>query len=207
MRGSEPGERRGGRQKGTLNTRTIAATDLLKQAQERFPAYNPLEALIALAEASEDVALKKDCHAALLPYYVPKFRPVVADPDALVDLEARIARARLEAQAEVLDEKPGLADRLLRAVTRHADDIEMLAATRPVVVDMTPEPKSNPAPQAEPAPALTSPKPAPSTVGDWERPQPLPPYSSPIAWAEKTVFADCDYENATDGLLNARLHD
>lgn len=161
MRGSELGERRGGRQKGTPNLRSIAATELVKRAQERLPGYNPIEALIALAKCSNDPALAKECHAAVLPYMAPKFRPVVADPDALVDLEARIAKARLEAQAAALGEHPGLGDRLARALAREAEETALLVASRPVVVNVALEPPSDPMP-ARPAP-LPPPEPAPET--------------------------------------------
>ena len=197
MRGSEPGERRGGRLKGTPNLRTIAATELVKRAQERFPGYNPIEALIALAESSDDPALAKECHAAVLPYMAPKFRPVVADPDALVSLEARIARARLEAQAKTLDENPGLADRLARALARNAEETALLAASRPVVVNMEPEPVAPQPVSAACAPAAPEPAPSPAPASvpagnDWTYSPILP---------ETQAFATMEDEN--DGFLSA----
>lgn len=133
MRGSAPGERRGGRSKGTLNRRTIAATELLQRAQERFPDYNPIEALIALAKSTGDPVLQKECHIAILPYTVPKFRQVEADPDALVELEGRLHAARLHAAAGALAEHRGLvglAERLARADVRAAAESITLASCK-----------------------------------------------------------------------------
>lgn len=125
------GKRAGaGRRPGTKNIRTIAATELVKEAQARFPNYNPIAALIAMAESADDASLAKDCHAAVLPYMAPKFRPVLADADEFVSLEGRIAAARLRATAEVMDEKPSLADRLARAVLRDAQETALLATAR-----------------------------------------------------------------------------
>ena len=114
------GARRGaGRPKGTKNLRTVAATNLLTEAQSKFPDFNPIAALIALAsEPDTDPTLAKECYVAVLPYMAPRFRPVEADIERLVELETRLARAKLEASAQLLHDRPDLADRLDRAAQR-----------------------------------------------------------------------------------------
>jgi hypothetical protein len=121
MRGSAPGERRGGRKAGTPNKRTIAATELVGEAQKAFPGYNPIASLIALGQQTDDptLALAKECHAAVLPYMTPKFRPIEADPDALIALETRLAEVRSKAVVRELD---GLAERLERSAVRKATE-------------------------------------------------------------------------------------
>lgn len=108
-----------GRPKGTRNLRTIAATELLTEAQSKFPDFNPIAALIVLASKPEtDPVLAKECYVAVLPYMAPKFRPVEADIDRLVEIEARLVKVKMEAQSEILQANPGLADRLARAERR-----------------------------------------------------------------------------------------
>lgn len=111
------GKREGaGRPKGIKNLRTIAATELVGEAQKLFPNYNPISALIALSETvGIDATLAKDCHAAVLPYMAPKFRPIEADAERLAEIEGMIAAARLNAQAQAMEDNPGLAERLERA--------------------------------------------------------------------------------------------
>jgi hypothetical protein len=212
------GKREGaGRPKGSLNKRSL---EIIQEVAERYPDWSPL---MHLATVANDEAMapevRLDAAKAAAPYVHAKIKPVVADADELVDLEARIARARLEAQAEVLEEKPGLADRLARAVGRHADDIAILAATRPVVLDMKASTGN-----AEPVPSATQAKPAqelqpdeesspaarpepPSPPSDWQAPAQPSAYVSPI-WPEpRQNMTECEYEIMPGSLLSARRND
>lgn len=129
-----------GRPKGTKNLRTIAATGLVADAQAKFPDFNPIAALIALAtEPKTDPVLAKECFVAVLPYMAPKFRPVEADIDRLVEIEARLVKVKMEAQSEILHANPGLADRLARAKRRliviNADTSFALGNQNPEPID------------------------------------------------------------------------
>lgn len=178
-----------GRPKGSQNLRTIAATELVARARERFPTYSPIEALIALAENSDDPSLQKDCHAAVLPYMAPRYRPIEADPDALVELEWRMIRARLDAVAQASEVVPGLAERLQRAMAAEALHI----AENPQLMDAAPpvdtRPAPPPAPQATPAPkpaAFVPPAP-PAPFVDY---RPVLPRSS----SRGVDFVECEYD-------------
>lgn len=212
------GKREGaGRPRGSLNKRSL---EIIEEVAERYPDWSPL---MHLATVANDEAMapeiRLDAAKAAAPYVHAKFKPVVADADELVSLEARIARARLEAQAEVMDEKPGLADRLARATLRSADDLAMLAATRPVVLDMKAEAmdaeparsaeQAEPAPECQPAeeraPATRCEPPSPSA--DWQAPPSPSAYVSPIAWPERPSMTEHDYEIMPGSLLSARRND
>lgn len=58
-----------------------------------------------------ETEVRLDTAKAAAPYVHAKLKPIVADADELVEPEARIARARLEAQADALDANPGLGER------------------------------------------------------------------------------------------------
>ena len=175
-----------GRRKGSQNLRTIAATELVARARERFPTYSPIEALIALAENSDDPSLQKDCHAAVLPYMAPRYRPIEADPDALVELEGRMIRARLDAVAQASEVVPGLAERLQRAMAAEALHI----AENPQLMDAAPPvdtcPAPPPAPQATPAPKPAAFAP-PAPFVDY---RPVLPRSS----SRGVDFVECEYD-------------
>lgn len=208
------GKREGaGRPRGSLNKRSL---EIIEEVAERYPDWSPLMHLATVAN-DEAIApeIRLDAAKAAAPYVHAKFKPVVADADELVSLEARIARARLEAQAEVLDEKPGLADRLARATLRSADDLAMLAATRPVLIEMKAnatdaEPvrsalQVEPTPERQPAEGRSpAPRSEPNPPSDWQLP---PAYVSPIAWPDRPAMADCEYETMPGGLLSARRND
>lgn len=119
-RGSAPGERRGGRTKGTPNRNTVILRDVLAEAEA-----NPAEALVEIARRAEsegNIALAADCWGKLAVFAYPKPRPVVLDAEQAIAFEAAlasaVARAKLQAEAEVVEKHPGLvglAERLERA--------------------------------------------------------------------------------------------
>ena len=178
-----------GRPKGSQNLRTIAATELVARARERFPTYSPIEALIALAENSDDPSLQKDCHAAVLPYMAPRYRPIEADPNALVELEGRMIRARLDAVAQASEVVPGLAERLQRAMAAEALHI----AENPQLMDATPPVDTRPAPS--PAPQVT-PAPKPAAFVPPAPPAPFVDYRPvlPRSSSRGVDFVECEYD-------------
>src|SRR5690606_5376648 len=115
-RGSAPGERRGGRQKGTPNRGTVLVRERL-DAEGAEPAVE-LVRIARVAEAEGELNLAADCWGKLAAFAYPKPRPVEVLPDSLVALAGRLHRARLEAVAELARDDPALvtlADRLARA--------------------------------------------------------------------------------------------
>jgi len=74
------GYKTGGRQKGTPNKNRTA---LLAKLEDSFPTYDPLLALVEIAQNPEtDLSMRVDCHKTLASYIYPKMRtvePVVAD--------------------------------------------------------------------------------------------------------------------------------
>ena len=74
------GYKTGGRQKGTPNKNRAA---LLAKLEDSFPTYDPLLALVEIAQDTEtDLSMRVDCHKTLASYIYPKMRtvePVVAD--------------------------------------------------------------------------------------------------------------------------------
>lgn len=197
--GKRPGA---GRKPGGKNLRTVAATELVREAQERFPDYNPLAALIALAmdaEANGDLETARQCHASVLPYTAPKYRPIEADPDAIVALEGRIAAARLQAQADVVEARPGLADRLMRVMERLDAETPPMVVRPVTVINAAPH-REERAPEApEPAQAIEPPAGPSAPVAE---PKPLSAAEAAIIGApqsyepflpERPAFADTDY--------------
>jgi hypothetical protein len=74
------GYKTGGRQKGTPNKNRAA---LLTKLDEAFPSYDPLLALVEIAQDPETgLSMRVDCHKTLASYIYPKMRaaePVVAN--------------------------------------------------------------------------------------------------------------------------------
>lgn len=194
--GKRPGA---GRKPGVRNRRTLAATELVQEAQEQFPGYNPLTALIALANATDDDDLARQCHTAILPYMAPKFRPIEADPDALVELEGRIARTRLAASVELAREDPvlaALADRLARARERREQSFILMASDPLPVIEPEPAPEpeqdssSEFSAEGEGAGQAVEPpvQPAPAA------PKPPPPPAPILPWPDAPATAEQDYD-------------
>ena len=82
------GYKTGGRQKGTPNKNRAA---LLAKLEDSFPAYDPLLALVEIAQDPKtDLSMRVDCHKTLASYIYPKMRtaePVVVDEQAPVVIE------------------------------------------------------------------------------------------------------------------------
>ncbi|MFB9950035.1 hypothetical protein ACFFP0_14325 [Rhizobium puerariae] len=154
--------------------------------------------------------VRLDAAKAAAQYLHARPKPVEMEPDALVELEGRVARARLEAQAEVLDANPSLSDRLARAMTRTAEDVALMAAARPVVLNVQPssvESKQNnkhdavsplSASRREPEPEKPDERtqaPATSASADWvEKPAAAEPYRPLLAWPEPAPSVSVDYD-------------
>ena len=111
--GARPGA---GRPRGSLNRRSVEA---IEKVAEQFPDWSPLQHFAAVANNEElDDAIRLDAAKAAAPFIHPRPKSVELDPEALVDLEARLVQVRLEAQDKLLLGNPGLADRLQRAKER-----------------------------------------------------------------------------------------
>lgn len=226
MRGSAPGERRGGRKAGTPNKRTALLRDRLSAE-----GIEPADELVKIARAAEDrddLDLAADCWSRLAAYIYPKPRPVVLDPDELVALEARLAETRAKAAVKEMTGFGDLADRLLRAEARnnltetdHAElarlrsmvgngalvtgvprapdepvTIDAVPASLPVIADAT----------TTPTPTEAAPVSPPAPPADWT-PPPKPhaePYSPVLPYPPEAGFVLCDYSLFGDGLLAGR---
>lgn len=71
-KGSQPGERRGGRAPGTPNKRTLELIERLAELD-----CDPLQALVTIANApATDTALRARIFADLLPYLYPRRKAV-----------------------------------------------------------------------------------------------------------------------------------
>ena len=118
-RGAAPGERRGGREKGTPNRKTLRIVDLLAE-QGAEPALGLLR-IAKAAEENGDLSLAADCWGKLAQFVYPKPKPMPIDIDEAVLLESRIHKARSEAVVNsVSSSTDGLAERLDRAYKRMA---------------------------------------------------------------------------------------
>ena len=82
------GYKTGGRQKGTPNKNRTA---LLAKLDDTFPSYDPLLALVEIAQDPEtDLSMRVDCHKTLASYIYPKMRtaePAIVDEQAPVVIE------------------------------------------------------------------------------------------------------------------------
>lgn len=205
MRGSAPGERRGGRKAGTPNRKTALLRDALAD-----DGIDPARSLVKIARAAEqkdDLALAAECWGKLVHFIYPKPRPIVIDPDALVELEERIAGARADALARKgWNPADGWGDRMVRLglsldeeerQARERMRSQILAeigsgsaqapAAETVNVDRAPEPK--PSPEPEPAPAAV-PAPEPRT--------PYAPILPPATWPDAMAVALVSYDALKD---------
>lgn len=111
------GKREGaGRPPGSLNKRSLEA---IAEVAERFPDWSPLMHLATVAnDLDMSAEIRLDAAKAAAPYVHPRAKAQVLDADALVDLERRLIRAKIEEAADTISAKPGLAERLERAKAR-----------------------------------------------------------------------------------------
>ena len=78
------GYKTGGRQKGTPNKNRKA---LLAKLDDSFPNYDPLLALVEIAQDPEtDLSMRVDCHKTLASYIYPKMRTL--EPEAIGEASA-----------------------------------------------------------------------------------------------------------------------
>ena len=185
--GARPGA---GRPPGSLNKRSVEA---IEKVAEAFPDWSPLQHFATVAnDETLDPAIRLDAAKAAAPFMHPRPKAVELDPDALVELEARLVQVRLEAQDKLLLGNPGLADRLQRAkervivvetnVPRAPDDpapelIEGLADRLSGVTYAPPETPEEP-PRAAPAAAHAGDPAAPAAPP--AKPAPAPATYAPI---------------------------
>jgi len=71
--GAKPGQRNGGRQKGTANK---DKQELIEMIQEQFPGYHPLKALAAIANGNGKDDLKIQAHKEICKYIVPQLKSI-----------------------------------------------------------------------------------------------------------------------------------
>lgn len=207
MRGSAPGERRGGRQAGTPNRKTALLRDAL--ADDGIDPARSLVKIAHAAEKKEDLALAAECWGKLVQFIYPKPRPVVIDPDALVELEERIAGARADALARKgWNPMDGWGDRMAQ-LSRESDEYERQARERmrsqilaelgsgsvqapaAETVNVDRAPKTEPAPEPEPDPA-------PAPVATPEPRTPYAPILPPATWPDAMAVALVSYDALKD---------
>lgn len=195
-----------GRPKGSLSRRSI---DAIEAVAERWPDWSPLNHFAEVANNKElDEEIRLDAAKAAAPYVHPKPKGVELDPDALVELEGRIAEARAKAMAkEGLDPAFGLGDRLSRMrriaeereafeITISREEYDRLRVRSAVVMyEETAAPahtKPVPAPELGPAPApkreLAAPGPKP--IFDREPYCPISPWPAPVRSSGQTMDPD-----------------
>ncbi|MCF4099918.1 hypothetical protein [Maritalea mediterranea] len=111
------GRKTGGRKKGTPNKRsTNHALRELIDAEGIDPAV-ALMRIAREAEEREDYALAVDAFGKILPFLHARPKPREFAPDAVVELEKRLAAARVEGTVIAAGDE-SLAERLQRAIAR-----------------------------------------------------------------------------------------
>mgnify|MGYP006950406200 FL=1 len=204
--GARPGA---GRPPGSLNKRSGEA---IEKVAEAFPNWSPLQHFATVAnDESLEPAIRLDAAKAAAPFMHPRPKAVEIDPDALVELEARLVQVRLETQDKLLLGNPDLADRLQRAkervivvetnVPRAPDDpapelIEGLADKLSGVTHALPAERLSPpeapekAPSASPASVHAGPAPAARSASP-AKPAPaptlhasIPPEPAPLRFSQ-----------------------
>lgn len=206
------GKRQGaGRPRGSLGKRSIEA---IEAVAEEFPDWTPLKHLARVAnDATLDAEIRLDAAKAAAPYVHPKPKGIEIDPEALIDLEKRIAQVRAENNVKAFKDGfglDGLGDRIYRAKARVKDAADTqqaavsLSSSGDIEVTATIPVKPAAAVDAEAAPAAppSAPAPPPRAPTDWDAP--LPAYAPILPWPERPAFADCDYENFESGLVRSR---
>lgn len=197
--GQRGGKREGaGRPKGALGGR---AREQIEAVAERWPDWSPLEHFAAVAnDETLDADIRLDAAKAAAPFIHAKLKPVVADVDELIEIEARIAAARLQAQADTLEARPGLADRLLR-VMAHLDAETPPTILQPVTIieaepqraNRDPEPVEAETPAGAATAPVTVPEPMPTADAAIIGATP-PAYNSFLPWPDRPAFAEMDYD-------------
>jgi len=108
-----------GRRPGTPNARS--AIEAIRAVAERHPGWHPLLQMADVAnDADLPIELRLDACKSAARWMIPPPKPVELEPDAVVDLERRLVRVRIEAHAAASSD-PGitaLAERLERARRR-----------------------------------------------------------------------------------------
>lgn len=194
------GPRKGsGRKPGSPNARS--AIEAIRAVADRHPDWHPL---IQMADVANDTDLpietRLDACKSAARWMIPPPKPVELEPDALVELEARLVRVKLEAQDQLLHSKPGLADRLARAkqqvfvvtgITRAPDEpilepivglSERLSNARATAERLAP-PEDAPAPSERPVPAPARPVADTEPSGPPEPYRPLMPTPAPASFS------------------------
>lgn len=184
------GKREGaGRPKGSLNRRSIEA---IEDVAREYPNWSPLKHLARVAnDENLDQEIRLDAAKAAAPYVHPKPRTIELDPDALVELEERIAGARADALARKgfhpLSDLADRMERMRRAADRASADpvqsVEAAPTPEPVNVEPVPEPEPDPAP----VPVAT---PAPRA--------PYAPILPPATWPDAMAVALVNYDPMKD---------
>jgi len=113
------GHREGaGRPKGRRNNRAL---EHIQQVAVRFPGWSPLLHMAEVANNPDlPVDIRLDAARAAAPYFHARLKPQEADPDAVIELETRLAEIRARASARHEPGIPDLAERLRRASERLA---------------------------------------------------------------------------------------
>lgn len=180
-----------GRPKGKPTLRRAA--EAIAAVAEAHPGWSPVLHFAAVANDKDlPVEIRLDAAKAAAPYLHARPKTVELDPDALVELEGRLIRAKLDAVAQASEVVPGLGERLERAMRRAAANAAMEMAENPQLMDAAPTVEHRPSPttQAAPAPkpAASAPPVAPAPFVDYYRPV-LPRSSS-----SGVDFVECEYD-------------
>jgi hypothetical protein len=105
---------------GSLNQREVVA---IERVAQQFPGWSPLLHFATIAnDETLDPSIRLDAAKAAAPFYHPRPKPVERDPEALVDLEGKLAQVRNAAKGQSQNNLDGLAERLERA-SRRCDDV------------------------------------------------------------------------------------
>lgn len=110
-----------GRPPGSLNKRS---TEAIEAVAARYPNWTPLLQFAAVAnDESLPTEIRLDAAKAAAPFMHPRPKPFELDPEALIELEGRIAEVRAKAIAvQGVDPLAGLAERLDRAFRRDQEE-------------------------------------------------------------------------------------
>lgn len=90
--GSKPGERRGGRQKGTPNKKTL-------EFVEALGSFDPVNALIDLYEKTKDDGIKLGCLKEMLKYIYPQRKAIEMSSEEEKGFTININRKAVESDS------------------------------------------------------------------------------------------------------------